>query len=54
MPKTFAQDLTIILNFHGIDNDLDTPDYVLTEFLVDCLAAFKETVEARDKAFSED
>jgi hypothetical protein len=41
----FLSDLQNTLNFHGIDNECNTPDYVLAAHLVRCLEAFKETME---------
>jgi hypothetical protein len=37
----FNGDLATILNFYGIDKELESPDSVLADYLVDCLKALK-------------
>lgn len=38
--KVFKKELEILLNLLSIDNDLNTPDYLLTEYLFNCLNAY--------------
>ena len=40
--KSFAQELAELINRHGIDNDLNTPDWVLANLLVSTLNAQNE------------
>lgn len=42
MKKEFAQELAELINRHGIDNDLNTPDWVLANLLVSTLNAQNE------------
>ena len=35
-----TKDLANVLNSHGIDDGYSTPDYVLAEYLADCLFAY--------------
>ena len=46
---TFFDELVSILNIYGIDNDCDTPDYILADHIVRQLEAYKTTVMTRDK-----
>jgi len=48
MKKEFVEELNNLINKLSMENGSDTPDYILTEFLVDCLQAFEKAVEKRD------
>lgn len=55
MKKEFAQELAELINRHGIDNDLNTPDWVLANLLVSTLNAQKELqVAAADGVRNDD
>ena len=41
-------DLTELLNRHSIENDTNTPDWVLADYLLRCLEAWRATVPQRD------
>lgn len=43
--QTLASEISGILNYHGVDSSLRTPDFVLAEYLTDCLAAYAEAVQ---------
>lgn len=47
---SFRHDLERVINAHSKENGSDTPDYVLAEFLIGCLAAFDQAVRIRDEA----
>jgi len=38
--KTFARELAALINRHNIESQSDTPDYVLADYLIDCLDAW--------------
>ena len=42
----FQQALEYLINKYGIDNEMNTPDFILAEYLYDCLMAYKQ---AKDK-----
>jgi hypothetical protein len=44
---TLRDALQHLLNRFSAENESNTPDYVLAQFLVDCLAAFDKAVNAR-------
>lgn len=44
---TLSEDLAHILNRHSAENNSGTPDFILAEYLKDCLIAFEKTVIAR-------
>lgn len=46
-PKTFAQELTELVNRYSKENGSNTPDYVLANFLQNSLAAFDLAVNQR-------
>lgn len=45
--KTFRKDLEQLINFHSKENGSDTPDFILAEYLNDCLEAFDRAVSKR-------
>ncbi len=48
---TLEQELAELLNRHSVENDSNTPDYILAEYLTDCLDAYSKAVRARTKWF---
>jgi hypothetical protein len=46
---TFCHKLTALLNEYSMENGSDTPDYILAQYLVNCLAAYNIAVQARDR-----
>ena len=47
-----GKDLEALLNGHCVENASDTPDFVLAEYLLRCLAAYEKAVRQRDSFFS--
>ena len=46
---TLEKDLAAVLNAHSRENESDTPDFLLAEYLLGCLAAYEKAARARDK-----
>lgn len=46
---TFKEELRALLNRHSVENASDTPDFVLAEYLLDCLGVWETAVSRRDK-----
>ena len=44
----FKKDLEAVINKHSMENGSNTPDWVLTEYLISCLDAFDQTTKKRD------
>jgi hypothetical protein len=44
-PAQFVGELMQLLNKHSIDNALHTPDFVLSNYIVGCLSAYKAARE---------
>jgi hypothetical protein len=47
-PTGFETELTELLNRHSIENESNTPDFVLALFVRNCLDAWNEAVVGRD------
>lgn len=45
----FKRQLEALINSHSIENQSNTPDWLLTEFIMDCLSAFNRTAIKRDE-----
>lgn len=43
----FERDLMGVINSHSLENQSGTPDFLLAEYLMDCLRAFNRAVAAR-------
>lgn len=49
---SLGKKLEKILNNHCAENESDTPDFILAEYLLDCLAAFDKATNRRTKWYS--
>lgn len=47
----FRLELESLINRYSLENGSNTPDYLLADYLADCLAAFDKAVNARHKWF---
>ena len=47
----FKKELECLINRHSIDNDLDTPDFILTDYIMMCIANFKVATLNREGFF---
>lgn len=50
----FNEELRSLLNRHCMENSSDTPDYILAQYLVDCLNAFTRAVIIRADWYARD
>lgn len=46
--RTFQGDLESLINCYSMENGSNTPDFILAEYLTDCLAAFGKCARRRD------
>lgn len=49
MNEAFRQDLRQLINAHSIDNYCQTPDLILTEYVIRSIEAYREGMLNRDK-----
>lgn len=47
--STFRRDLAVLLNTHNAETESNTPDFVLADYLSDCLVAFDKAVNNKDR-----
>ena len=47
--KDFIEELVTLINKHSIDNELNTPDFILAQYIILCLKGLKITVKKRSK-----
>ena len=52
-PETFSSELEHLLNKWSIENETDTPDFILAKYLTDCLAAFRYAANERRRWYVE-
>lgn len=45
----FEKELEMLINKHSKENESDTPDFILAQYLKRCLANYAEAIKARDK-----
>ena len=48
-PVCFEKELEQLINKHSKENDSNTPDFILSDYLCRCLATFRGIVEEREK-----
>jgi hypothetical protein len=46
---TFRNELESLLNKYSMENTSNTPDFILADFLMNCLEAFDDATFARSK-----
>lgn len=49
MKPTFEKELENLINCHSIDNKYNTPDFILTDYIIECLKIFGKSVSWREK-----
>jgi len=50
----FERELSELINKHSKENESDTPDFILAEYLNGCLTNFNEATNARRKWYTND
>ena len=45
----FEKELEVLINKYSIENDSDTPDFILARYVVSCLGAFSAATTRREK-----
>lgn len=48
MNKSFQKELEELINRHSIENGSNTPDFLLAEYLCDCLASYEVSISKRE------
>ena len=51
MTEPLKTRLAALLNEHSIEGMSDTPDFLLAEYLINCLDIYEKAIRARDKWF---
>lgn len=49
---TFERELVGLINRYSQENESDTPDYILANYLLDCLAAYNRALQIRERWYS--
>lgn len=49
MTTEFETELINLINRHSIENESNTPDFLLAEYLVACLCTFVRVVQQREE-----
>lgn len=50
---SFRKELETLINSYSMENESDTPDFILADFLEDVLTAFDRAVNRRDEWYSQ-
>lgn len=48
----FIKELEDLINRHSLENGSDTPDFLLANYLSECLGVYSRTVKKRDKWYN--
>lgn len=54
MDKNFQSELAELINKYSRENGSNTPDFILAQYLADCLNAFDAMVNAREGWYGRD
>jgi hypothetical protein len=52
--QAFKKDLEGLINHHSLENLSNTPDFILADYLTECLLNYNTVVTHRDKWFGVD
>ena len=52
--STFEIELISLINYHSQENISNTPDFILGQYLLGCLAAFNVAIQQRETWYSRD
>lgn len=44
----FLQDITLVINRYSEENKINTPDFILAQYMKDCLDVLNKTIRIRD------
>lgn len=47
--KDFLEEIREVINRHSAENDSNTPDYILANYMCQCLDAFTHATKLREK-----
>lgn len=47
--EAFRKDLAALLNKYSLENASDTPDFLLADYLIECLRGLDTAIRAREK-----
>ena len=49
--NTFRKDLQNLINSHSLENNSDTPDFILADYVSECLRTFDKMIRRREEWF---
>jgi len=52
--ETFEKELKALINRYSVENESNTPDWLLAQYLMGCLAAFTVAVQQRENWYGRD
>ena len=52
--ENFKKELEVLINKHSIENESNTPDWLLAQYLLNCLAAFTTATQQRENWYGRD
>jgi len=54
MPTRFENELRELLNRHSVENDSNTPDFILAKYLTACIYAWNAAIQQREIWYGRD
>ena len=54
MNATFEAELTSLINRHSRENESNTPDFILAQYIEGCLRTFNQAVQQRETWYGRD
>lgn len=54
MSTKFHEELLALINKHSMENTSNTPDWILAQYLIECLSAFDGATQLRESWYGRD
>jgi len=51
---TFKRELERLINKHSMENGSNTPDFILADYLVECLQSFDKILQVRERWYGKE
>jgi hypothetical protein len=52
--EKFKKDLEKLINNYSLENENDTPDFIIADYLIECLDNYSNIIKARDKWYGDE
>ena len=51
---TFEEELRKLINYHSKENESNTPDFILAQYIMGCLSSYNTAIQQRETWYGRD